>query len=493
MISPSLEEFREYAGRYNLIPVVREILADLETPASAFMKVARGTESFLLESVEGGERIARYSFIGSEPMLTLCVRDRSVRIVEGGRPRDLQLRPGEDGLSVLKSIMGRYRWGGGESLPPFAGGAVGFIAYDAVRDFERLPVDTVDDRGLPVYQFMLTQWLLIFDHVRHRIRIVCNALVEGDPDAAYAAAVARIEDLVHRLRSPLPRLSSGAPGRKALELKSNFAQSDFEAAVRTAKEYIAAGDIIQVVLSQRFETQYTADPFSIYRALRSINPSPYMYYLTFGDLKLVGSSPEILVTERGGNVTLRPIAGTSRRGETEEEDRELELALLADEKECAEHIMLVDLGRNDIGRVCQFGSVRVDQLKTIERYSHVMHIVSNVVGRLRPDRDQFDLLRACFPAGTLSGAPKIRAMEIIEELEPTRRGPYGGALGYFSYSGSMDTCIILRTLVLQGSTAYLQVGAGIVADSVPEKEFQETVFKGRALVSALELAEGGLE
>ncbi|HEY3283330.1 MAG TPA: anthranilate synthase component I [Armatimonadota bacterium] len=492
MITPSLDAFRERASAYNLIPVVREILADLETPASAFIKVARGTESFLLESVEGGERIARYSFMGSEPMVTLKVQGRRARIVESGKPRDVELGEGEDGLLLLKQLLEQYRWGGGETLPPFAGGAVGFLAYDAVRDFERLPDTSEDDRHLPTYQFMLTQWLLIFDHVKHRIRVVCNAVVDGDPDAAYGAAVAKIEELVHLLRSPLPRMQGAANGRQ-IELESNFRKEKFEDAVRAAKEYIAAGDIFQVVLSQRFTANYTAEPFSIYRALRSINPSPYMFYLSFGDLKLIGSSPEILVTEHQGRVTLRPIAGTTHRGESEEEDQALERALLADEKECAEHIMLVDLGRNDIGRVCEYGSVKVDQLKVIERYSHVMHIVSNVVGKLAKGKDQYDLLRACFPAGTLSGAPKIRAMEIIEELEPTKRGPYGGAVGYFSYSGSMDCCIILRTLVLKGNTAYLQVGAGLVADSVPEKEYQETVFKGRALVKALELAEGGLE
>lgn len=379
------------------------------------------------------------------------------------------------------------------TLPPFCGGAVGYLSYDLVRFFERLPEKSEDPLGLPDCQFIFTDTLLIFDHVKHKILAVANARVEGDADAAYDQAVAKIDALVERLRQPLPQEAPPSPKEASpAPLQSNLSQAEFEAAVRHAKEYIAAGDAIQVVLSQRLSRRTRAEGFDIYRALRSLNPSPYMYYLSYGDVRLVGSSPEVLVTQNAGQITLRPIAGTRPRGRSEEEDRRLEAELLADEKERAEHIMLVDLGRNDLGRVAQAGSVRVDELMSVEKYSHVMHIVSNIVADLRPDRDQYDVLRACFPAGTVTGAPKIRAMEIIEELEPHRRGPYAGAIGYFSYSGNMDTCITIRTLVLQDGIVHLQAGAGIVADSVPEREYQECLNKARALLRAIEAAEMGL-
>lgn len=377
---------------------------------------------------------------------------------------------------------------------------MGYIGYDMVRFFEKLPQENIDDLNLPDCIFIFSSCLVIFDHINHTIKIVSHAFIESNAlpssqqvDRAYKLATEKIDEIVHRLRKSVKTIPR-SPGRKASSpLKSNFTRQDFIRQVRKAKDYIRAGDVIQVVLSQRWEKKIKARPFDLYRALRSINPSPYMYFLKFGDLKIVGSSPEILVRAEKGKVTLRPIAGTRPRGEDEEGDETLKKELLADPKERAEHIMLVDLGRNDVGRVCYYGSVRVDELMTIEKYSHVMHIVSNVVGKLKRGKDQFDLLQACFPAGTVTGAPKVRAMEIIEELEPTRRGPYAGAVGYFSFSGNMDSCITIRTIVVKGDTAYIQAGAGIVADSHPEREYQETKNKAQALLKALEMAERGLE
>lgn len=518
--SPDIIEFRKRAANGNMTPVYKEILADMETPVSAYMKIAHrhapsedastypyleaGTDppgkipggisdySFLLESVEGGERMARFSFLGSGVNTVITSKGGAVEIIRDGGSEAITLDGGRDVLDVLKAEFGKIRYVPDPNLPRFCGGAVGFIGYDMVRFFEDLPDSTTDDLHLPDCTLVFTDTLLIFDHVRHRIRVVCNARVNGDPDAAYEQARLKIDSVIEQLRKPLEVSYQKRQAAKP-ELTSNFTREGFEDAVRACKEYIAAGDVIQVVLSQRFNTKVTADSFDVYRALRSLNPSPYMYYLAYGDTKLIGSSPEILVTEERGNVTIRPIAGTRPRGATPEEDVTLERELLKDEKERAEHIMLVDLGRNDIGRVCRFGSVEVDQLMTIERYSHVMHIVSNVRGRLSMDKDQFDLLRACFPAGTVSGAPKIRAMEIIDELEPTRRGTYAGSIGYFSYSGDMDTCITIRTILIQSDTAYVQVGAGIVADSDPAKEYQETVNKAMAMINALSAAEAGLE
>ncbi len=377
-----------------------------------------------------------------------------------------------------------------------------------MRFFENIPEDTVDDLNLPDCLFVFTDTLLIFDHVKHRIRVVCNARVQDDPESAYDCAKSKIEAMIGKLRAPLVLSEAASPERSQMEgvaaastvsaqgrqqVSSNFTQEEFEASVARCKEYIAAGDVIQVVLSQRFSAPAASDQFDIYRALRSLNPSPYMYFLEFGDIRLIGSSPEILVTQEQGSVTSRPIAGTRPRGATAALDIELERELLADEKERAEHIMLVDLGRNDLGRVCRYGTVVVDDMMSIERYSHVMHIVSNVRGRLRLDADQFDLLRAAFPAGTVSGAPKVRAMEIIEELEPTRRGTYAGAIGYFSYSGDMDTCITIRTILTKDGVAYIQSGAGIVADSDPASEYQETVNKAMAMVNAIHAAAEGLD
>ena len=488
---PDKETFRRLANRGNLVPVYREILGDMETPVSAFRKLGDGGYSFLLESVEGGERIARYSFLGGEPFLVFASRGRQVSITRDGGQEQRTLPQGEDPLHVLKGLLEAYKFVTLPDMPRFCGGAVGFLGYDLVRFFERLADDTPDELGLPDCLLAFTDTYLIFDHVRRRIMVMANALVEDDPDAAYERAVAKIERMIARLRQPLRARRQRA--RRQAPARSNFARADFEAAVVQAKEYISAGDCIQVVLSQRLSKPTAADPFDIYRALRSLNPSPYMYYLSYGDTKIIGSSPERLVSEEGGEVITRPIAGSQPRGSTAAEDARLAADLLADQKERAEHIMLVDLGRNDVGRVCEFGSVQVDELLQVERYSHVMHLVSNVRGRLRPGLDQFDVLRACFPAGTVSGAPKVRAMEIIQELEPCRRGPYAGAIGYFSFSGNMDTAITIRTIVICAGVAHVQAGAGIVADSVPSSEYQETMNKAAALLRAIEMAEQGLE
>ncbi len=496
MYSPDLEEFVARSRRGNLIPVYREILADLETPVSAFLKIGGRPHSFLLESVAGGEQIGRYSFIGGDPFLVLKTHGREVEVVRDGRLETRTLAEGQDPLHLLKQLLEEFRFVQDPDLPPFCGGAVGYLGYDVVRFFERLPDLNPNDRGLPESYFVFTDTLLIFDHVKHRIKVLCLARVDGDPQAAYFQAVEKIEQLVNALKAPLPyeRLEQEPRENEGeLQVSSIPSREDHEAAVLKAKEYIAAGDIIQVVLSRRMEVEVSASPFQIYRALRSVNPSPYMFFLQFEDCQLIGASPEILVTERQGRVVTRPIAGTIRRGKTPEEDARLEAELLADPKERAEHIMLVDLHRNDIGRVCEYGSVHVDQLMVTEKYSHVIHIVSNVVGKLRSETDGFDLIRATFPAGTLSGAPKIRAMEIIEELEPVKRGPYGGVIGYFSFSGDIDTAITLRTIVMQNRKAYIQAGGGIVADSDPAAEYQETVNKAGALMRAIELAERGLE
>ncbi len=497
MYHPSKEEFIRRSEQGNLIPVYREVLADMETPVSAYRKIARGKYSFLLESVEGGERLARYSFLGTDPFLIMKSKDREVQLVERWRADKIKLDDGEDPLHILKSLLGRYTYVDDPDLPRFCGGAVGYIGYDTVRFFEDLPQNTADDIDVPDVLFLLTDILLVFDHLKHRIKVVCTPEVGSDPATTYDLAVEKIDEIVDRLRTttlpPYEHYSYPDDLQPEIKPDSNMTKEQFEQSVVAAKEYIKSGDIIQVVLSQRLSVPLKADPLNVYRALRSINPSPYMYYLQCDDMQIIGSSPEILVTEDHGVVTTRPIAGTRPRGRTEEEDRALEAELLADEKERAEHIMLVDLGRNDIGRVSEFGTVSVDELMVIERYSHVMHIVSNVRGKLAKGMDQFDVLRAAFPAGTVSGAPKIRAMEIIEELEPTKRGPYAGSIGYFSFSGNMDTCITIRTIVVKDGKAYMQAGAGIVADSAPAIEYQETMNKAGALLKAIELAHTGLD
>ena len=498
MYTPDLPEFMQRAAQGNLVPVYREIIADLETPTSAFLKLRQNSTGygFLLESVTGGENIARYSYLATNPYRLFRSKGRQVVTTTDGRPQQLTLREGQDPLDILKQLLDEYQFVALPGWERFTGGAVGYIGYDMVRFFEQLPDENSDDLNLPDCYFMFTDTLVVFDHVLNRVRVLANAHIGDDPQAAYWTATKRIEEVIDCLRQPVPRSSpasikSGVPPDPSA-LNSTMTQAQHREAVLKAKEYIAAGDIIQVVVGHRMSTKLNTDAFSLYRALRAINPSPYMFYLSFADLKIVGASPEVLVTEDNGEVVTRPIAGTRPRGQTEAEDKQLEQQLLADEKERAEHVMLVDLHRNDIGRVCEPGSVQVDELMTVERYSHVMHIVSNIRGKLRPDKDQFDLLRATFPAGTLTGAPKIRAMEIIEELEPVKRGPYGGAVGYFSFSGAMDTCITLRTFVGKDDTAYIQAGGGIVADSDPDTEYQETILKSRALLEAVRLAEEGL-
>ncbi len=489
---PDLNEFKRLCRKGNLVPVYREIMADLETPVSAFLKIEGGTGSFLLESVEGGEKWARYSFLGSEPSLVFSSKGDRVWVRSEGRVDE---RDGvKDPLQALEELMAGYRPALPEGLPRFFGGAVGYMAYDMVRFFERLPELSEDDLDLPDCFFIITDSLLIFDNVAQKIKVVCNAhLSDGDVEGAYRRATERIEGIIRKLKAPRPPFHQGEMGGASITLGSNFSKEGFEEAVLRAKGYVEAGDAIQVVLSQRLEAPLRAHPFNMYRALRTINPSPYMFYLRLNDLILVGSSPEVLVRREGERVEVRPIAGTRPRGRTELEDRVLEEELLSDVKERAEHIMLVDLGRNDVGRVSRRGTVEVNELMVVERYSHVMHIVSNVRGELASGKTAYDVMRACFPAGTVSGAPKVRAMEIIDELEPTRRGPYAGAVGYFGFTGNMDTCITIRTIIVSGGKVYLQVGAGVVYDSTPEREFEETMNKGRALIRAMEMAQGGLD
>ena len=474
MYYPTLDEVRELKQRVNLVPIYREIAADLDTPVSAFLKIARGSYSFLLESVEGGERLARYSFIGTQPYTVL-------RSQEGDG----------DPLLAIQTELGKYRLARTPGLPPFHGGAVGYLSYETVRHFEELPSPQADPLGLPQALFMFADTILVFDHLKHRIKVVSHIKLDGNNvDHAYKNAVERIESLVKRLGQPLKQERKEVKvAHQPSPVSSNMSKEQFEAMVVHAKEDIVAGEIIQVVLSQRLSRKTTARPFDIYRALRSINPSPYMYYLHLDDCHIIGASPELLVRAENGIVATHPIAGTRPRGRTPDEDAELAAELKADEKERAEHVMLVDLGRNDIGRIAEPGSVEVTQFMDVENYSHVMHLVSHVQGKLRPELRPFDALRACFPAGTVSGAPKIRAMEIIAGLEPDKRGPYAGAVGYFSFSGNLDTAITIRTIVMTGGTAYVQAGAGIVADSVPEREYQESMNKARALISAIEEAE----
>jgi anthranilate synthase component 1 len=489
------------AAQGALVPVYRELAADLETPVSVYLKLRGPGPSFLLESVEKAEQVGRYSFLGFNPRRQLIARDRTVTILDNGQPETRQLEEGEDPLHrVAAELEGAQPVAPlGDSLqdlPHFFGGAVGYLGYDMVRFFERLPQDTGDELQLPDLHLLMTDTLVIFDHVRHRLLVVANAQVGpgSDVDAAYDDAIARLDAVEAGLRAPLAPLPA-APGRSKEELASNMTQAQFEAAVEKAKEYIAAGDIFQVVPSQRLRRRTEATPFSIYRALRRLNPSPYMFFLALGGdppVHLIGSSPEVLVRLQDRTAEVRPIAGTRPRGQTEEQDRALEAELLADPKERAEHVMLVDLGRNDLGRVCEFGTIQVPDLLTVERYSHVIHLVSRVTGQLRDGVDAFDLLRATFPAGTVSGAPKVRAMEIIEELEGVRRGHYAGAVGYFGFSGSMDTCITIRTILMQGDVAYLQAGGSIVADSHPTREWEETLHKARALSVAIEMAEEGI-
>jgi anthranilate synthase component 1 len=490
MIQPDFATFSEMARQGNLIPVYREILGDLETPVSAYKNLRGAGCSFLLESVEGGEKWGRYSFLGLNPSLVLQVQGGRTTIRRRGVEEVLEA--GIDPFEHLRRLLAGFKAVEAPGLPRFWGGLVGYLGYDMVRFIERLP-ELTPPINMPEARLMLADNLLIFDNLRQTIKVL--ALVHLEPEVSlqdqYDRAAAAIEVLIERLAQPVPR-SQGMPTTVRPPLTSNLTQERFEAMVEQAKEYIAAGDVIQVVLSQCFQTPLRHDPFDLYRALRGINPSPYMFYLDQGDLKVVGASPEILVRLEEGRITYRPIAGTRPRGAAEAEDQALETELLADPKERAEHLMLVDLGRNDVGRVAKIGSVRVPELFTVERYSHVMHIVSQVEGELAPGCDGLDVLKSTFPAGTVTGAPKVRAMEIIEELEPTRRGPYAGAVGYLGFGGNLDFCITIRSFAIYQGQVYLQVGAGIVADSDPAKEFQETVNKGMALVRALDRAEEGL-
>ena len=491
MIQPDLSEFLEKAKQGNLIPIRKEIFADFETPVSAYCKIRKGPSSFLLESVEQAEIIGRYSFIGTDPRIVISSRGGEVTLTENGDVSIRKLREGEDPLHILQEVMYRYRVVPDPDLPPFFGGLVGYVGYDTVAFFEDLNLSNEDRVSAPDCLFVLADSVVAFDRVRQTLQIVVNAMIEGDPQDAYSRAVEQIEDLESRLLAPVEVPTFGAGRTKGLSIEDNRTREDYCQAVRRAKDYIIAGDAFQIVLSLNRRMEIEATPLDFYRALRRLNPSPYMFLLENEECSLVGSSPEILVRLTGGKVQYRPIAGTRPRGKTREEDAELEKELLADPKERAEHIMLVDLGRNDIGRVCEFNTVRVTDLMVVERYSHVMHIVSNVEGNLLPGKSQFDLLRAAFPAGTLTGAPKIRAMEIIEELEPTKRGPYGGAVGYFGFGGNLDTCITIRTIVVKDGIAAIQAGAGIVYDSVPESEYQECMNKSRGMIRAIEIAERG--
>lgn len=491
MTKPELEIFTELVGGAKLIPVYREIVADLDTPLTIFAKLAAAdSHAFLFESLEGGEKWGRYSFIGFDPLLTFTSHQEKMEILRHGERKELSGDP----LQVLKNLLASFEAAVADSLPRFFGGLVGYLGYDMVRFMEEMPsvnppLDIADS------SFMVPRIVLIHDSFKQKLIIVnCVTVAEGsDPAELYRQASQRIDGVIRRLREPLPYsfVESGTDGLRGHEFTANMEDEAFRDMVRRAKEYIVAGDIIQVVLSQRFHTRTDLSPFALYRALRHINPSPYLFYLKLGDVIQIGSSPEILVRVDNGEIEVRPIAGTRHRGATQEEDLALEKELLADPKERAEHLMLVDLGRNDAGRVAAYGSVEVRDLLVIERYSHVMHIVSGVHGRLAAGRDQFDVMTACFPAGTVSGAPKIRAMEIIEELEPERRGPYAGAVGYFGFSGNMDFCITIRTFVMYEDNLWIQAGAGIVADSDPQKEYEETLNKARGLRRAVELAEKG--
>jgi anthranilate synthase component 1 len=500
---PSRKEFLDLARNHTLVPVCRTLAADLETPVSAFLRAAWSEkECFLLESVEGGEQLGRYTFIGLAPFKRIVARGRKIAISEGRRTAHLE----GDIFDVLREALGGHKPARLAGLPPFTAGAVGFFAYDAVRQIERLPALAKDELGVPDACLLFFDEVLAFDHVRKEIRLVVTAdITKERPAAAYARALRRLDRLEKRLAAPLPRLAKARKAaRGKLKVRFRTPRQDFLAAVERAKEYIRAGDIFQAVLSQRFDVEPGVDSFQVYRALRTVNPSPYMFFLRVAPeeparksspgkksprlLELAGSSPELLVRVHNGKVEYRPIAGTRRRGVTESEDESLAAEMMRDEKERAEHVMLVDLGRNDVGRVSRFGTVKVDKLMFVERYSHVMHIVSAIEGRLRPELTAVDALRACFPAGTLSGAPKVRAMEIIEELEPARRGTYGGAVLYADFSGNLDSCIAIRSMLSIDGHGYVQAGAGIVADSVPELEHQESINKAQAVIRAIERA-----
>jgi anthranilate synthase component I len=491
--SPNFERFSELAGTADLVPVFRQLVSDTLTPVSAYCKIGWGPCSFLFESVVGGEKVGRFSFLGSDPFLQLEAYGNEIVLT-----RESETRPHRetvaDPLQRLEQLLREFRVAQLPELPRFCGGAVGYMGYDAVRYTEHLPNAPADDRRLPDLSFAYYDRMVIFDQINKTVLVVAHARTDsGDRRAEYDRACARVDELCRQLQRGTADLQmtdiSVGPAEPEPRWKSNFTREEFEAAVEKCKEYIRAGDIFQVVLSQRLELETQARPLDIYRALRVVNPSPFMFLLKTPTVDLVGSSPEIMVRVEDGKTTIRPLAGTRRRGRTEAEDQALAEELLADPKERAEHVMLVDLARNDVGRVAQYGSVELSDVMVVERYSHVMHITSNVTGQLAEGKTALDALRAGLPAGTVSGAPKVRAMEIIDELEPHRRGPYAGAVGYIDFTGNMDTCLALRTLVMQGQTAYVQAGAGIVADSVPSAEYQETLNKALGLLKAIDVAE----
>lgn len=519
MICPEEKEFLSRAESCNIIPVYREVMADMETPISIFQKINPGGPSFLLESGEVGEKFGRYSFMGCRPFLQFESRGDRVTLKGSGGEEERRGNP----LEILREVLRGFTPDEGPELPRFYGGAVGYLGYDVIQHLEDVPLPPEDpeSRDMPEINLIFPGLVLIYDHWRHTLKVVANARVQGDPREGYRRACGEIQEVLEALERGIPRegLVTGPPrgtrdnpdpspaggssrdgragtrggeGAPEITFSSNFEQDVFEDRVRRAQEHIAAGDIFQAVLSQRFEAPLPVHPFSLYRVLRMVNPSPYMYYLDYGDLKIAGSSPEPLVKLEKGMVETRPIAGTRPRGQTPEEDERLARELQQDEKERAEHIMLVDLARNDLGRICRYGSIEVENLFGVEKYSHVMHMVTRVTGSLGEGRDALDVLAACFPAGTVSGAPKIRAMEIISQLEPCRRGPYAGAIGYFSFSGNLDTCITIRTMVIKGGRVYVQAGAGIVADSRPDREYLETRHKAAALLRTLNLAKEGL-
>jgi len=502
-IQPTQEEFLKLSQQGNLVPVCRTILADFETPLSAYQKIRGESEAFLFESVEGGEHLGRYSFVGCNPRGVIRQLGSRVDVIEGGRVKTsytISREPGEnhvrDGLEVVEKVLGRYTPVDLPGLPRFTGGAVGFIGYEFIHDVEPVvPRPPTDDLNTPTMYFLIADELLVFDRVRQTITVIVNAILEDGmrPEDVYEDAVGEVDRLVTLLEQPTEHVPVSLPAKAPdVSFKSNMEKDAFLAHVEKSKEYITAGDIIQVVGSQRFSTPVKARPLDVYRVVRSINPSPYMFLLELDGFSLVGASPEIHVRCEERHVQIRPIAGTRPRGKTTDEDLGHEKDLLDDPKERAEHVMLVDLARNDIGRVCDYGTVQVSDLMTIERYSHVMHIVSHVTGTLGDDHTPYDLMRVTFPAGTLTGAPKIRAMQIISEFEQTARGPYGGCVGYFSFNGNLDCCITIRTALLKDGQAHVQAGGGWVNDSVPENEFQETVNKAKAMLKAVALAEHGM-
>jgi anthranilate synthase component I len=501
--TPNFSEFRRLARQGTVVPVYRTVVADLLSPVSAFLKLApqafkgyrprekqESHHSFLLESVEGGERVGRYTYFGIDPFQVIACRGTRITLVRGRE----RIEESGNIFEFLRRVGSKYRSVKLPGLPPFSAGAVGYLSYETVRQLERLPARVEPDVDVDDAIFMYFRTLVAFDHVRHRLFLIANVLTEEDPGnlrEKYERAVRQLDRLERRLDQPL-RLSAVRPPQGALRVRPNMPRKRYEEMVERGKEYIRAGDVFQVVLSQRLTVPVRVPPFQVYRALRVVNPSPYMYFLQLGKATVLGSSPEMLVKVAGSDVEYRPIAGTRPRGRTEEEDKRFEQDLLSDEKERAEHIMLVDLGRNDVGRVSEFSSVRPERVMFVERYSHVMHLVSLIRGKLRPDADSYAALAACFPAGTLTGAPKVRAMEIIDELEPTRRGLYGGAVLYADFSGNLNSCIVIRTVLIKDAKAYLQAGAGIVADSVPALEFEESMNKARAMLRAFAMAEKGL-